>query len=139
VKAFARFIDASRPVKAMIPPSSDDASGSCFGFSVLSSSSRSRRAGCRSNPACGRTFQRIAQIATARPGSSWSSIEGATKIEFDPHRCRDVNQLIDAWLPLTLAMNSINRSRGQPDLYPFVLSPSVIDKLSYIGNLIHAA
>jgi hypothetical protein len=62
-----------------------------------------------------------------------------TKIEFDPHRCRDVNQLIDAWLPLTLAMNSINRSMGQPDLYPFVLSPSVIDKLSYILNLIHAA
>jgi hypothetical protein len=33
-KASARFMDASRPVKAMIPPSSDDASGSCFGFSV---------------------------------------------------------------------------------------------------------
>jgi hypothetical protein len=28
---------------------------------------------------------------------------------------------------------------GQPDLYPFVLSPCVIDKLGYIGNLIHAA
>jgi hypothetical protein len=28
---------------------------------------------------------------------------------------------------------------GQPDLYPFVLSPSVIEKLGYIGNLIHVA
>jgi hypothetical protein len=27
---------------------------------------------------------------------------------------------------------------GQPDLYPFVLSPRVIAKLGYIGNLIHA-
>ena len=62
-----------------------------------------------------------------------------TKIEFDPHRCRDINQIIDVWLPLTLAMNCINRSMGQPDLYPFVLSPSVIGKLGYIGNLIHAA
>ncbi len=41
--------------------------------------------------------------------------------------------------PLTLAMNCINRSMGQPDLYPFVLSPSVIEKLGYIGNLIHVA
>jgi hypothetical protein len=57
------------------------------------------------------------------------------KIEFDPHRCRDINQIIDVWLPLTLAMNCINRSMGQPD--PFVLSPSVIGKLGYIGNLIH--
>jgi len=36
-------------------------------------------------------------------------------------------------------MNCINRSMGKPDLYPFVLSPSVIGKLGYIGNLIHAA
>src|ERR1700681_1184910 len=43
------------------------------------------------------------------------------KIEFDPHRCRDIYQIIDVWLPLTLAMNRINRSMGQPDLY--VLSP----------------
>ena len=61
------------------------------------------------------------------------------KIDFDPHRCRDINQIIDVWLPLTLAMNCINRSMGQPDLYPFVLSPSVIKKLGYIGNLIHVA
>ena len=61
------------------------------------------------------------------------------KIDFDPHRCRDINQIIDVWLPLTFAMNCINRSMGQPDLYPFVLSPSVIEKLGYIGNLIRVA
>jgi hypothetical protein len=61
------------------------------------------------------------------------------KVDFDPHRCRDINQIIDVWLPLILAMNCINRSMGQPDLYPFVLSPSVIGILGYIGNLIHAA
>jgi hypothetical protein len=58
------------------------------------------------------------------------------KVDFDPHPCRDI---IDVWLPLILAMNCINRSMGQPDLYPFVLSPSVIGILGYIGNLIHAA
>ena len=60
-------------------------------------------------------------------------------VDFDPHRYRDINQIIVPRLPLTLAMNCINRSMGQPDLYPFVLSPRVIDKLGYIGNLIHAA
>jgi hypothetical protein len=29
----------------------------------------------------------------------------------------------NVWIPLTLAMNCIYRSMGQPDLYPFVLSP----------------
>jgi hypothetical protein len=38
-----------------------------------------------------------------------------------------------------LATNCTNRSMGQPDLYPFVLSPRVIDKPGYIGDLIHAA
>jgi hypothetical protein len=61
------------------------------------------------------------------------------KIDFDPYHCRDINQILDAWLPLALAMNCIIRSRGRPDLYPFVLPPHVIHKLGYIGNLIHAA
>jgi hypothetical protein len=60
-------------------------------------------------------------------------------VDFDPHRYRDINQIIDVWLPLTLATNCTNRSMGQPDLYPFVLSPRVIDKPGYIGDLIHAA
>jgi hypothetical protein len=27
---------------------------------------------------------------------------------------------------------------GQPDLYPFILSPRVMEKLGCIGNFIHA-
>jgi hypothetical protein len=52
-------------------------------------------------------------------------------------RARHVQELIDAWLPLTFAVNSLNRSMGQPDLYPFVLSPTVIGKLGYIHDLVH--
>ena len=55
------------------------------------------------------------------------------KVDFDPHHCRDINQIIDAWLPLTLAMNCINRSMGQPDLYPFVLSRRVSTNLAISG------
>lgn len=55
----------------------------------------------------------------------------AITIDFDPHNT-DMARLIDAWLPLTFAVNSINRSMGQPDLYPFVLTPAVILKLTFI-------
>ena len=40
-----------------------------------------------------------------------------TSISIDPHRYRDINQIIDVWLPLTLATNCTNRSMGRPDLY----------------------
>ena len=43
-------------------------------------------------------------------------------------------RLIDAWLPLTFAANSLNRSMGQPDLYPFVLTPAVIVKLAFVHD-----
>ena len=49
----------------------------------------------------------------------------------------DLRQLVDAWLPLTFAVNSLNRSMGQPDLYPFVLSPAAIAKLGFIHDLVH--
>ena len=58
-------------------------------------------------------------------------------IDFDPHQARDVQTLIDAWLPLAYAVNSLNRSMGQPDLYPFVLAPRAIEKLGYVHKLIH--
>jgi hypothetical protein len=61
----------------------------------------------------------------------------AMSVDFDPHHA-DMERIVDAWLPLTFAANSINRSMGQPDLYPFVLSPVVILKLTFIHNRIHA-
>ncbi|MDH4415550.1 MAG: putative zinc-binding metallopeptidase [Rhizobium sp.] len=57
---------------------------------------------------------------------------------FDSYSMGSAGALIRAWVPLTLAINSINRSMGQPDLYPFVLSEPVIAKLYYIHDLIRA-
>ena len=48
----------------------------------------------------------------------------------------DFEQLIDEWLPLTYALNAINRSMGRSDLYPFVLSPPVIAKLGFVDDLV---
>ena len=41
-------------------------------------------------------------------------------------------------MPLTVALNSLNRSMGLPDLYPFVLSPATIDKLRFVHGLVRA-
>ena len=63
--------------------------------------------------------------------------ELAAEIDFDPHRETDLNRLVAAWLPLAFAVNSLNRSMGQPDLYPFVLASPVIAKLAFIHERIH--
>jgi hypothetical protein len=61
----------------------------------------------------------------------------SAKIDFDPHRA-PMERLVEAWLPLTFAVNSINRSMGLQDLYPFVLTPEVVVKLSYVHTCIHS-
>lgn len=62
----------------------------------------------------------------------------SAKTHIKPYDKGDFAQLIETWLPLTYAMNSMNRSMGLKDIYPFVLSDEVIRKLSFIHNLVHA-
>ena len=45
--------------------------------------------------------------------------------------------IIDMWLPLSWALNMINRSMGKPDLYPFVLPPAVLDKMRLIHTIVN--
>ena len=47
--------------------------------------------------------------------------------------------LVSEWLPFSFAENAINRSMGQPDLYPFNLSDAVVRKLDYINCLLQRA
>jgi hypothetical protein len=58
-------------------------------------------------------------------------------LDVDSYQASSIAALINAWLPLTFAVNCLNRSMGQPDLYPFILAPAVIAKLGYIDALIH--
>lgn len=57
------------------------------------------------------------------------------EIKVDPHSIQDFNEIIGLWLPLTFALNSLNRSMGLHDLYPFLISAKVIDKLSFIHKV----
>jgi hypothetical protein len=54
------------------------------------------------------------------------------------HR-EDFDSVMTAWIPLTVALNSMNRSMGLPDLYPFVLSDEAIEKLRFVHQVIEAA
>jgi len=59
----------------------------------------------------------------------------ATRIA-DPYDTEDFDALIKAFLPITEKVNEINRSMGQPDMYPFVLSQEVMGKLHFIHMIV---
>jgi hypothetical protein len=58
-------------------------------------------------------------------------------VDFEPYAALRARDLVEAWVPLTVAINSVNRSMGQPDLYPFVMSETVFEKLQFIHELVH--
>lgn len=58
-------------------------------------------------------------------------------VKFDERM--DFDTLLADWIPLTCALNSINRGMGLSDLYPFVIPPTVVEKLRFIHGIIHDA
>jgi hypothetical protein len=48
----------------------------------------------------------------------------------------DFDGLVEQWAPLTVMLNSLNRSLGQEDAYPFALSPPALDKLRFVHDFI---
>ena len=63
---------------------------------------------------------------------------GAVPLDADPTQAAntDFDELVRTWLPLTFALNAVNRSMGKDDLYPFVLTPRVLDKLRFVHDRI---
>jgi hypothetical protein len=58
------------------------------------------------------------------------------RITTDALAFRDFDALIASWNAVTLALNSLNRSMGMKDAYPFVLSPRVLEKLRFVHGVI---
>src|SRR5262249_26192900 len=50
----------------------------------------------------------------------------------------DFDALSTGWNAVTLALNSLNRSMGMKDAYPFVLTAPVLDKLRFVHRLVQA-
>jgi hypothetical protein len=56
-------------------------------------------------------------------------------VEADPYACATAT-LAGLWPYFAFALNAINRSMGQPDVYPFALGPLVVLKLDFINRLV---
>ncbi len=53
-------------------------------------------------------------------------------------RVHDFDDLVSQWIPLTLLVNSLNRSLGQEDAYPFALTDSALKKLRFVHEVIYS-
>ncbi|MAW95106.1 MULTISPECIES: putative zinc-binding metallopeptidase [unclassified Leeuwenhoekiella] len=56
--------------------------------------------------------------------------------DFDPYEEVSMRKIIKHYLPLTYVVNSLSRSMGVADLYPFVISEPVIQKLAFIHKVV---
>lgn len=45
--------------------------------------------------------------------------------------------LVDEWLPLSRFLNSMGRSLGQGDAWPFVVADPVLDRLAFVHQTVH--
>ncbi len=78
------------------------------------------------------------RVAGPSPPRRVAADAAAAELDFTPvEGRRSIRELLEDWIPLTYALNAINRSMGAHDLYPFVLPEPVIDKLEFIDELVH--
>ncbi len=60
-------------------------------------------------------------------------------IHKNPYEVEKFEKILKMWLPLTFAVNSLNRSMGYADFYPFVISKEVEKKLAFIHDVCRKA
>ncbi len=82
----------------------------------------------------------VHMVDTLETAKAWGlqlvSSGRATSFNFEPYRSSDMERMHQDWVPLTLAVNALNRSMGQPDLYPFVMPEAVLEKMGFIASLV---
>jgi len=59
--------------------------------------------------------------------------------DFDPYACDDAEQVLRVAVELGVAVNHVNRAMGLHDVYPFVLTAAVREKLAFAHRWIGAA
>jgi hypothetical protein len=99
---------------------------------------------------------RVSSYATMHPAEDWAetfahylhirdTLDTAAAFGFAPAAATferralgpsGFDAIIDMWLPLSWALNMINRSMGRDDLYPFVLPSAVLNKMRFIHSII---
>jgi hypothetical protein len=63
-------------------------------------------------------------------------VGGSSRVSTDELTLADFDALMEGWQAVTLALNSLSRSMGMKDVYPFVVSQPVRDKLRFIHDVI---
>ena len=53
---------------------------------------------------------------------------------YDAYRETDTERLVTIGAGLGIALNHVNRSMGLQDVYPFVLTPVIREKLAFVGR-----
>ena len=66
-------------------------------------------------------------------GSSWPFQR------YDIYRHGTLDELIDRWIPLALAVNNLSRSMGHPDFYPFIIPAGARPKLDFIHRAVRGS
>lgn len=72
------------------------------------------------------------RAAEFRPGAIWP---------FEPsdiYQEETFEALMGRWIPLTIALNSLNRCMGHSDFYPFIIPAPAYDKLRFVHRMIRA-
>ncbi|MGK7294947.1 MAG: zinc-binding metallopeptidase family protein [Candidatus Wenzhouxiangella sp. M2_3B_020] len=103
-------------------------------------------------PAAGWQNEYVSAYASAHPWEDWAecwahllqivdTLETAAAIGMAPHAAvsDDMDERIAHWVELAVRINLLNRSLDQPDPYPFVLTPAVIDKLKLVNTVIESS
>lgn len=74
-----------------------------------------------------------------QPGIAESAGHFYAEMKTDPYEIQNFEVIMGLWLPLTFTMNSLNRSMGLPDPYPFVIRPAIMEKLKFIHEVCYHA
>lgn len=84
------------------------------------------------------TLQTAAAFGTVVTGPAPTTDRSLVAVPTEHIRATSFDEVIDEWLPLTYALNAVNRSMGKGDLYPFTLARTVIEKLAFVHDRVVA-
>ena len=78
----------------------------------------------------------VSTVEARRAAYSMLLTKGLIRVGLPIPSTAEFDRMIEHWFPLTYALNSLNRGLGQADAYPFVLSPTAIEKLRFVHETI---
>ena len=98
----------------------------------------------------------VSSYATMHPAEDWAetfahylhirdTLDTAAAFSFAPANATfdrrhlgpsGFDTIIEMWLPMSWALNMVNRSMGKDDLYPFVLPVPVLEKMRFIHTVV---